>query len=93
MGFCVVIRYSKIIIIVHMLLAAQPCQGALACEYNNITVHVGGASFKNLVSLLYTLPKAMTAMICEIFFVGREGYMESKMVIKFGAMFLALSGL
>lgn len=87
------IRYSKIIIIVHILLSAQPCQVALACEYNNITVHVGGASFKNLVSLLYTLPKAMTAMIREIFFVGREGCMESKMVIKFGAMFLALSGL
>ena len=33
--------------------------------------------------------KAMTAMICEIFFVGREGYMKSKVVIKFRAMFFS----
>lgn len=31
----------------------------------------------------------MTAMIREIFFVGREGYMKSKIVIKFGTMFFS----
>lgn len=43
------------------------------------------SALKNLVTLHHS--KAMTAMICKIFLIGREGYVKNKMVIKFGAMF------
>lgn len=71
---------------VYSLLAGWPCQMNLASECNNTTVHTGGANFKNLVSLLHPF-KAMTAMTCEILFVGREGYMKGKKALIFGATF------
>jgi len=74
---------------VRMLLAGRPCQVALACGYYNITIHVGGASFQKCGIVAMHPSKTMTATICKIFFVGREGYMKSKMIIQFGAMFFS----